>query len=78
MNRDVLNKKFASIKQAAIDTGLTYSTIYHYATNGFIDGAFQFAGIRWMIPRKWIKDYNDGKLDMSGAFVGHRDKWARK
>lgn len=69
---------YLTVRDAAIELNLSPHTIYAYLNMGEIEGAFKFAGTRWMIPRQWIDDYLNGNVDMAGAWNDWRKRCQKK
>lgn len=69
---------YITVKEAAEITGLAANTIYFYLTKNAIKGAIRIAGVRWMLPKKWAKDYKAGKINVKGIFRGRYLKYGKK
>jgi len=59
---------YVPLPQAATEMGIAYTTAYQYCTKGLLKGALRHNGTKWLVPKKTIKLFNDGKLIIKGAF----------
>lgn len=65
---------YMSVREAAEELDISINTLYAYLNMGEVEGAFKFAGTRWMVPRQWVHDYITGYVDMSGVW----DDWRKR
>lgn len=65
---------YLSVKDAAKELHLSQDTLYAYLRMGGIEGAFKFAGTRWMVPKQWIDDYLAGDIDVRGIWKDWRKR----
>jgi hypothetical protein len=71
------NKDLLTVNAVSKLTGLSKATIYNYLKMKLVKGAEKVEtmyGSMWVIPMRWVKDYNAGKVDVRGAFIGFRNR----
>jgi len=69
-----LENDYTPLPEAAQLMGLPYSTAHQYCKEGALAGAILFRGTRWMVSKRTIQLWNDGKINIKGTFrKGNRD-----
>jgi hypothetical protein len=61
-------KDYIPLKDAAIEMGVAKSTLYQYCKMDLLDGAHLLRGTKWMIAKKTIDLWKNGKINIKGAF----------
>jgi hypothetical protein len=59
---------YVPLKEAAKLMGIGYSTIHAYVLRDKLPGAIQWKGTRWYIHKRTIEAFNNGKINVRGAF----------
>lgn len=59
---------YTPLPEAAEKMGLAYSTAHQYCKQDLLPGAILYRGTRWMVANKTIEAFNDGEINIKGAF----------
>jgi hypothetical protein len=59
---------YTPLVEAAEQMGLAYSTAHQYCKQDLLPGAILFRGTRWFIADATIKAFNNGEINIKGAF----------